>query len=66
MKRMNDEYADTVIKALKKGEPGAAERAAKFMKRRLTPAAIFGCHHCHEGDSGTPCWWCGLKNRKRG
>ncbi len=36
--------------------------AADFITERLTEAAIEGCHHCGEGDKGSPCWWCGLKN----
>lgn len=60
-----DEYAVDIIRALQRGEETASTRAVKFLKRRLTEAAIHGCHHCHEGEAGTPCWWCGLKNRKR-
>lgn len=34
----------------------------KFLNRRLTEAAKHGCHHCGEGERGSPCWWCGLRN----
>lgn len=43
----------------------AATRAVRFLRNRLTQAAIHGCHHCDEGERGKPCWWCGLKNTKR-
>jgi hypothetical protein len=63
-----DEYAGSLIAALKANPNGAdaalVARVRKFLDRRLTDAAKGGCHHCHEGESGAPCWWCGLKNRK--
>lgn len=40
----------------------AIETAVTFLRTRLTDAAKSGCHHCGEGDRGTPCWRCGLKN----
>lgn len=42
-----------------------ATLAIRFLQRRLTEAAIHGCHHCDEGERGAACWWCGLKNTKR-
>lgn len=58
-------YAGPIIEALKRGDPGAAELALKFMRFRLTDAAIHGCHHCDENELvGVPCHWCGLKTRK--
>lgn len=41
-----------------------ATRAVRFLKRRLTPAAVHGCHHCDEGLPGEPCWWCGLRSTR--
>ena len=40
----------------------AIGRALAFLRTRLTDAAKAGCHHCGEGEKGSPCWWCGLKN----
>lgn len=73
-----DDYAGPLLKDLNKLARLMAERAGQvddadtlellgrvrwFLKTRLTDAAKAGCHHCHEGERGTPCWWCGLKNR---
>jgi hypothetical protein len=66
-----EDYAQLLIRDLQQAAKNSPNgrvlllRAADFLNRRLTEAAIGGCHHCHEGDTGTPCWWCGLKNRKR-
>lgn len=54
-------------KALKRDDvPDAVKAAIRdalyFGRKRLTDAARGGCHHCGEGDHGTPCHWCGLKN----
>lgn len=58
-----DRFAGPVIAALKKDKSTAAvNRAIAFLEKRLTDAAKGGCHHCDEGDKGSPCWWCGLKN----
>ncbi len=40
----------------------AIERAVTFLTTRLTEAARHGCHHCGEGERGTPCYHCGLRN----
>jgi len=67
-----DVYGDQVRRGLqrvlRKGglapeHADAVKLAVKFLATRLTAAARAGCHHCHEGARGTPCWWCGLKNK---
>jgi hypothetical protein len=56
----------TALRAAKAGgSPAGAlliDRLIWFLDKRLTDAAKGGCHHCGEGDKGTPCWWCGLRN----
>lgn len=67
---MNDEYAGALLIALRRArrlqkpiEPELIDRLISFLRRRLTAAAKSSCHHCHEGERGAPCWWCGLRNR---
>lgn len=43
----------------------AVAEVLRFLDRRLTDAAKAGCHHCDEGERGTPCRWCGLKTNRR-
>lgn len=64
--KKRDMFAGPVIKALEtldQDEP--VLRAIDFLRSRLTDAAIAGCHHCGEGESSAPCWWCGLRNMRR-
>ena len=40
--------------------------AIAFLTVNLTDAALYGCHHCGEGDSAVaPCRWCGLRDKPR-
>lgn len=77
MKNPNPNWGQFHIRELRKGirtalQSGnhralviAAGAAVDFLNRRLTDAARVGCHHCDEGEPGTPCWWCGLKSNKQ-
>lgn len=56
------DYGRYHVEALRTLPHPEAHEAADFLERRLTDAALDGCHHCDEGDStDAPCWWCGLK-----
>jgi hypothetical protein len=65
-----DKFAGPVIAALNELQRTAphesVERALLFLRSCLTDAAVEGCHHCGEGEEpGSPCWWCGLHNKRR-
>jgi hypothetical protein len=54
-------YGREIVHALIRGEVGANVRAIQFLESSLTDAALDGCHHCGECETGEPCSWCGLK-----
>lgn len=67
---MSNQFAGSLIKdigsALNQEQTPAIRallrRVNRFLKNRLTEAAIEGCHHCDEDEPPAPCHWCGLKS----
>lgn len=57
------QYAQSILRPDQSDARERLDFVIEFLQQRLTEAAISGCHHCNEGQSGSPCWWCGLANQ---